>query len=121
MILSEELEKTLYRAYEQAKRRKHEFITPEHILLELLDDTSASEALLDCGLDLETLRTSIAERGTSGRAQAPRAGLGFSRAETRFSTGALALPVGSAWGWVWARFVRAAAGASWRLDLLAGS
>lgn len=59
MILSEELEKTLYRAYEQAKRRKHEFITPEHILLELLDDTSAAEALLDCGLDLETLRTSI--------------------------------------------------------------
>jgi len=59
LILSEELEKTLYRAYEQAKRRKHEFITPEHILLELLDDTSAAEALLDCGLDLETLRTSI--------------------------------------------------------------
>ena len=61
MILSEELEKTLYRAYEQAKKRKHEFITPEHILLELLDDTSASDALLDCGLDLETLRNSIDE------------------------------------------------------------
>lgn len=59
MILSEELEKTLYRAYEQAKKRKHEFITPEHILLELLDDTSAAGALLDCGLDLETLRSSI--------------------------------------------------------------
>ena len=59
MILSEELEKTLYRAYEQAKRRKHEFITPEHILLELLDDTSAAGALLDCGLDLDTLRISI--------------------------------------------------------------
>ncbi len=61
MILSEELEKTLYRAYEQAKKRKHEFITPEHILLELLDDTSASDALLDCGLDLETLKISIEE------------------------------------------------------------
>lgn len=61
MILSEELEKTLYRAYEQAKKRKHEFITPEHILLELTSDEVASEALIGCGLNLDELTSSLEE------------------------------------------------------------
>ena len=59
MILSEELEKTLYRAYEQAKSRKHEFITPEHILLVLINDEVASEALTECGINLEILKESL--------------------------------------------------------------
>lgn len=59
MILSEELEKTLYRAYEQAKKRKHEFITPEHILLELTNDKVASKALIDCGVDLNLIKDSL--------------------------------------------------------------
>ncbi len=61
MILSEELEKTLYRAYEQAKKRKHEFITPEHILLELTNDKVASKALIDCGIDLTMIKDSLEE------------------------------------------------------------
>lgn len=61
MILSEELEKTLYRAYEQAKKRKHEFITPEHILLELTSDKVASKALIDCGIDLTLIKDSLEE------------------------------------------------------------
>lgn len=61
MILSEELEKTLYRAYEQAKKRKHEFITPEHILLELTNDKVASKALIDCGVDLTMIKDSLEE------------------------------------------------------------
>ncbi|MGI9554258.1 MAG: ATP-dependent Clp protease ATP-binding subunit ClpA [Thermodesulfobacteriota bacterium] len=59
MILSEELEKTLYRAYEQAKNRKHEFITPEHILLELITDEVAADALVECGINLEILKESL--------------------------------------------------------------
>lgn len=59
LILSEELEKTLYRAYEQAKKRKHEFITPEHILLELTKDEIASEILKNCEVDLELLTDSL--------------------------------------------------------------
>ena len=59
MILSEELEKTLYRAYEQAKNRKHEFITPEHILLELTNDKIASQALIGCNINIEELADSI--------------------------------------------------------------
>lgn len=59
MTISEELEKTLYRAYEQSKLRKHEFITPEHILLELVRDKVASEILVGCDVDLELLANDL--------------------------------------------------------------
>lgn len=59
MILSEELEKTLYRAYEQAKNRRQEFITPEHILFELTNDEVASVALVECGVDLDIFKESL--------------------------------------------------------------
>lgn len=59
MILSEELERTLYRAYKQAKDRRHEFITPEHLLLELINDEVASVALIQCGVNLEILKESL--------------------------------------------------------------
>lgn len=59
MTLSRELQETLKRSYEQAKERRHEFITLEHILLELTYDPDASEVLTGCGVDLERLRTSL--------------------------------------------------------------
>ena len=59
LILSEELERTLYRAYKQAKERRHEFITPEHLLLELINDEVASVALIRCGADLGVLKGSL--------------------------------------------------------------
>ncbi|MCC6713167.1 MAG: ATP-dependent Clp protease ATP-binding subunit ClpA [Candidatus Dadabacteria bacterium] len=59
MTLSRELQETLKRSYEQAKARRHEFITLEHILLELTYDPNASEVLTGCGVDLERLRTSL--------------------------------------------------------------
>ena len=59
MTLSRELQETLKRSYEQAKARRHEFITLEHILLELTYDPDASEVLTGCGVDLERLRTSL--------------------------------------------------------------
>ena len=58
MKLSAELESTLKRAYEQAEVRKHEFITLEHILLELTFGPDASDILAGCGVDLETGSTS---------------------------------------------------------------
>jgi ATP-dependent Clp protease ATP-binding subunit ClpA len=61
MTLSKELEKTLNRAYEQAKLRRHEFITLEHILLELTYDPDASDVLSGCGVDLDSLRSSLEE------------------------------------------------------------
>lgn len=59
MTLSKELEETLKRAFEQAKVRRHEFITLEHILFELTYDPDASEVLIGCGVDLDRLRDSI--------------------------------------------------------------
>jgi len=59
MTLSRELQETLKRSYEQAKAKRHEFITLEHILLELTYDPDASEVLTGCGVDLERLRTSL--------------------------------------------------------------
>ncbi len=59
MMLSKELEETLKRAFEQAKVRRHEFITLEHILFELTYDPDASDVLIGCGVDLDRLRESI--------------------------------------------------------------
>lgn len=59
MTLSKELEDTLRRAFDQAKARKHEYITLEHILVELTYDPDASVVLIGCGVDLDTLRDSL--------------------------------------------------------------
>ncbi len=59
MTLSKELEDTLKRSYEQAKVRRHEFMTLEHILFELTYDPDASDVLIGCGVDLDRLRDSI--------------------------------------------------------------
>lgn len=59
MIISEELEKTLRRAYDDAKKRRHEFITLEHLLLALLDDQVAKNVLYHCGVDLTELKTNL--------------------------------------------------------------
>jgi len=59
MTPSKELEETLKRSFEQAKVRRHEFITLEHILFELTYDPDASDVLIGCGVDLDRLRDSI--------------------------------------------------------------
>ncbi len=59
MIISEELDKTLNRAYRHAKNRRHEFVTLEHILLALTEDTHALGILIGCGVDVEDLKRSL--------------------------------------------------------------
>jgi ATP-dependent Clp protease ATP-binding subunit ClpA len=61
MIISEELEKTLQRAYREAKARRHELITLEHILLALTEDGVAADILAGCGADIEKLKRSLDE------------------------------------------------------------
>lgn len=51
-----ELDLTLNRALTCAKARKHEFATLEHLLLALLDDPDASEAMRTNNVDLDALR-----------------------------------------------------------------
>jgi hypothetical protein len=53
------LEDTLHRALGAAQSRGHEYATIEHLLLALLDDPHAAEALLACGADISALRATV--------------------------------------------------------------
>ncbi len=59
MTLTDELEKTLKRAYEEAKLRRHEFVTLEHLLYALSYDKTAAKILLRCGADLNRIRRDL--------------------------------------------------------------
>ncbi|MBI4411709.1 MAG: ATP-dependent Clp protease ATP-binding subunit ClpA [Deltaproteobacteria bacterium] len=61
MLVTEELEKTLERAYQEAKVRRHEYITLEHLLYALTYDPVASQVLVTCGADLGKIRHDISE------------------------------------------------------------
>ena len=58
-MLNKDLEISLNLAFRQAKESRHEFMTVEHLLLALLDNPSATEALQACGADLIKLRKSL--------------------------------------------------------------
>lgn len=60
-MLSKELEETLSFAVDQAVRHKHEFVTLEHLLYALLDDSAARDILFHCGARLEELGSSLEE------------------------------------------------------------
>ncbi len=60
-MLTKELEETLSFAVDQAVRHKHEFVTLEHLLYALLDDSSARDILFNCGARLEELGSSLEE------------------------------------------------------------
>ncbi len=58
-MLTRELEETLSFAVDQAVKFKHEFVTLEHLLFALLDDSSARDILFNCGARLEELGISL--------------------------------------------------------------
>jgi len=60
-MLNKELEFTLNLAFKEAKEKRHEFMTVEHLLLSLLENPSASNVLHACNADLESLRRDLAE------------------------------------------------------------
>ncbi|HKJ22215.1 MAG TPA: AAA family ATPase, partial [Gammaproteobacteria bacterium] len=55
-MLSKDLEFTLNSAFKEAREKKHEFMTVEHLLLALLDNPAAAKVLRACGADIEKLR-----------------------------------------------------------------
>lgn len=55
-MLSKELEESLNQAFKEAREKRHEFITVEHLLLALLDNQSANNVLRACGVDFNNLR-----------------------------------------------------------------
>ena len=59
-MLSKELEFTLNSAFRDARERRHEFMTVEHLLLALLDNPAAGKVLRACGAEIEKLRQALA-------------------------------------------------------------
>jgi ATP-dependent Clp protease ATP-binding subunit ClpA len=54
------LETTLHKALEAASSRRHEYATLEHLLLALVDDEHASKVMAACGVELDDLRSTVA-------------------------------------------------------------
>jgi ATP-dependent Clp protease ATP-binding subunit ClpA len=58
-MLSKELEFSINLAFRQARDRRHEFMTVEHLLLALLDNPAAVEVLRACGANLDSLKREL--------------------------------------------------------------
>ena len=60
-MIAQELEVSLHMAFVEARQKRHEFITVEHLLLALLDNPSASEVLKACAAKNEELRKALGD------------------------------------------------------------
>lgn len=60
-MLNKELEFTLNLAFKEAKEKRHEFMTVEHLLLSLLDNPAAGNVLQACEANIDSLRRDLEE------------------------------------------------------------
>jgi ATP-dependent Clp protease ATP-binding subunit ClpA len=60
-MIAQELEVSLHMAFVEARQKRHEFITVEHLLLALLDNPSAAEVLRACAANVDELRQELTE------------------------------------------------------------
>ncbi|MCC6211579.1 MAG: ATP-dependent Clp protease ATP-binding subunit ClpA [Burkholderiales bacterium] len=60
-MIAQELEVSLHMAFVEARQKRHEFITVEHLLLALLDNPTAAEVLRSCGVNMDELRKNLAQ------------------------------------------------------------
>ena len=58
-MIAQELEVSLHMAFMEARQKRHEFITVEHLLLAMLDNPSAAQALRACQANIERLRQQL--------------------------------------------------------------
>jgi len=58
-VLSPQLEKCIRAAFQYATQNRHEYLTIEHLLLSLLDDSSVKELLESCGGRVDPLREEL--------------------------------------------------------------
>ncbi|MFN3986850.1 MAG: ATP-dependent Clp protease ATP-binding subunit ClpA [Rhodocyclaceae bacterium] len=58
-MIAQELEVSLHMAFVEARQKRHEFITVEHLLLALLDNPSAAEVLRACEANIDELRKEL--------------------------------------------------------------
>ena len=60
-MIAQELEVSLHMAFVDARQKRHEFITVEHLLLALLDNPSAAQVLRACQVNTNTLRHDLTQ------------------------------------------------------------
>jgi ATP-dependent Clp protease ATP-binding subunit ClpA len=60
-MIAQELEVSLHMAFMDARQKRHELITVEHLLLAMLDNPTAAEVLRACGAKFEDLRTELSQ------------------------------------------------------------
>ena len=58
-MLSKDLEFSINLAFREARDRRHEFMTIEHLLLALLDNPAAAEVLRACGAQMDKLKRDL--------------------------------------------------------------
>ena len=58
-MFSKELELSISQAYQEAREKRHEYLTVEHMLLALLDNASALSILSACGADVAGLEKDL--------------------------------------------------------------
>ncbi len=85
-MLSSELEYCLNEAFQQARTKRHEYMTVEHLLLAIVDVPTVTEILKGCGADLVRLRRDLEQfidestpRLAEGSSQDVQPTLGFQR------------------------------------------
>ena len=60
-MIAQELEVSLHMAFVEARQKRHEFITVEHLLLALLENPSAQEVLKACAAKVDDLKKALSE------------------------------------------------------------
>lgn len=60
-MIAQELEVSLHMAFMDARQKRHELITVEHLLLAMIDNPTAAEVLRACGAKLDVLRTELSQ------------------------------------------------------------
>ncbi len=60
-MIAQELEVSLHMAFIEARQKRHEFISVEHLLLAMLDNPTAAQVLRACAVNLDELRQQLAD------------------------------------------------------------
>ncbi|MDO9012178.1 MAG: ATP-dependent Clp protease ATP-binding subunit ClpA [Gallionella sp.] len=60
-MIAQDLEVSLHLAFVEARQKRHEYITVEHLLLAMLDNASAANVLRVCHANIEELRQAVTE------------------------------------------------------------
>ena len=58
-MLSKDLQYTIMAAYREARQRRHEFLTIEHLLFSLIHNDFVESVLIECGADLDLLKEDL--------------------------------------------------------------